>query len=149
MKKPYLLLLLAVAFSAGAQPNQEYIYELPSALTGVLKSRIIHDPESSHSAEWRGLVLDKPINISPIEKQSDTSSTVTVAFRQTNVKVVDLFISDSQWDSQWKKYRKFKNKHVKVWCIPYPRDPVYRFYTVGEISCDVKHIMEIKNLKGK
>ena len=149
MKKPYLLLLLAVAFSAGAQSNQEYIYELPSALTGVLKSRIIHDPESSHSVEWQGLVLDKPINISPIEKHSDTSSYVSAAFRQTNVKVVDLFISDSQWDSQWKKYRKFKNKHVKIWCTPYPRDPVYRFYTVGEILCDVKHIMEIKNPRGK
>lgn len=145
MKKPYLLLLLAVAFSAGAQSNQEYIYELPSALTGVLKSRIIRDPESSHSVEWQGLVLDKPINISPIEKHSDTSSYVTVAFRQTNVKVADLIISDSQW----KKYRKFKNKHVKIWCTPYPRDPVYRFYTVGEILCDVKHIMEIKNPRGK
>ena len=145
MKKPYLLLLLAVAFSAGAQSNQEYIYELPSALTGVLKSRIIRDPESSHSVEWQGLVLDKPINISPIEKQSDTSSTVTVAFRQTNVKVADLIISDSQW----KKYRKFKNKHVKIWCTPYPPDPFARYYAVGEILCDVKHIMEIKNPRGK
>ena len=142
MKKPYLLLLLAVAFSAGAQPNQEYVYKLPATLTGVLKSRIIHDPESSRSTRWEGLVLDKPINVSPLVEPDFVHNFIS---REKNVKIVDLIILDSQW----KKYRKFKNKHVKIWCTPYPRDPVYRFYTVGEILCDVKHIMEIKNPRGK